>query len=94
MNMAWQNVQMARAIVARANVRMASGGALLPRQVSRQDQVMNNQDLEMARAIVARANIRAATSGVLAAGTMRINGIAIDAAVTAADTASNVEATS
>ena len=63
MNMAWQNVQMARAIVARANVRMASGGALLPRQVSRQDQVMNNQDLEMARAIVARANIRVASGG-------------------------------
>jgi flagellin len=43
---------------------------------------------------VATAAPAAGTSGLLAAGTMRINGIAIDAAVTASDSASNVEATS
>ena len=48
----------------------------------------------VARTVATTAAPAAATSGVLAAGTMRINGIAIDAAVTAADTASNVEATS
>lgn len=36
----------------------------------------------------------AATTGVLEAGTMRINGIAIDAAVSASDTASDTQATS
>jgi flagellin len=42
---------------------------------------------------VAVAAPAAATTGVLAAGSMRINGIAIDAAVTASDTASDVTAT-
>jgi flagellin len=48
----------------------------------------------VARTVATTAAPAASTSGVLAAGTMRINGIAIDAAVTASDTASNVEATS
>ena len=61
--MACRNVEMARAIVARANVRALSGGALLPRQVSREDQDMSRQDVEMARAIVARAHIRVASGG-------------------------------
>ena len=48
----------------------------------------------VSRTVATTAAPTAGTSGVLAAGTMRINGIAIDAAVTASDTASNVEATS
>ena len=48
----------------------------------------------VSRTVATSAAPTAGTSGILAAGTMRINGIAIDAAVTAADTASNVEATS
>jgi flagellin len=43
---------------------------------------------------VASAAPAAGTSGLLEAGTMRINGIAIDAAVTASDTASNATTTS
>jgi len=48
----------------------------------------------VARTVATTAAPTAGTSGVLAAGTMRINGIAIDAAVTASDTASDVSATS
>jgi flagellin len=43
---------------------------------------------------VASAAPAAGTAGLLEAGTMRINGIAIDAAVTASDTASNASTTS
>lgn len=48
----------------------------------------------VSRTIATTAAPTASTSGVLAAGTMRINGIAIDASVTASDTASDVSATS
>jgi hypothetical protein len=64
MDMTSQEMEMARAIVARANIRVASGSARLPRQVSRQDKDtmdMNSPNVEMARAIVARANIRVAS---------------------------------
>jgi hypothetical protein len=64
MDMTSQEMEMARAIVARANIRVAS--ARLPRQVSRQDKDtmdMNSPNVEMARAIVARANIRVASGG-------------------------------
>ena len=48
----------------------------------------------VSRSVATTAAPTASTSGVLAAGTMRINGIAIDAAVTASDTASDISATS
>jgi hypothetical protein len=63
MDMTSQEMEMARAIVARANIRVASA-RLRPRQVSRQDKDtmdMNSPNVEMARAIVARANIRVAS---------------------------------
>jgi flagellin len=47
----------------------------------------------VARAVASSAPA-AGTAGLLEAGTMRINGIAIDAAVTASDTSSNASATS
>lgn len=65
MDMTSQEMEMARAIVARANIRVASA-RLPPRQVSRQDKDtmdMNGPNVEMARAIVARANIRVASGG-------------------------------
>lgn len=56
MNINNQDMEMARALVARANIRVASGSALIPRQ--NQDTMdMTNQNVEMARALVARANI-------------------------------------
>lgn len=48
----------------------------------------------VSRAVATTSAPAPGTSGLLAAGTMRINGIAIDAAVTASDTASDVSATS
>ena len=62
MNINNQDMEMARALVARANIRVASGSALIPRQ--NQDTMdMTNQNVEMARALVARTNICLASGG-------------------------------
>jgi flagellin len=72
----------------------SSSGTIANAGVSAGSYAANVSTVTAVARTVATAAPAAGTSGLLAAGTMRINGIAIDAAVTASDTASSVEATS